>query len=119
MGGVISTVINIGFYSSILTVGLTAAFLALTKPRTSNLDHILNDMLDTPTSVSQKLTQAAASKIMSYTLDYTVKDYVFFKIVHIKLPGGRTETIYGAVNKWVRTPHDFFTPAHPASQKKH
>ena len=118
MGGVVSTIINVGFYASLLTLGSTATFLAVTKPRTTNLDYILNDMLDTP-SVSEKPTEVAASKLMSYTLDYTVKDYVFFKIVRIKLPGGRIERIYGAVNKWVRSPRDFFISTHPSSFRKH
>lgn len=95
MGGVVSTVINIGFYTSVLSVGAFAGYLALTKPRSSNLDMILNEAIG-PESITNSVIKSTAAK----TLNYTVKDYVFFKTVEINLPGGRTERLYGGVNTW-------------------
>jgi hypothetical protein len=103
MGGIVSSIINIVFYTSTFAIGSVALFLFLTKPPSDNLGLILDEIVE-----SKTMTDSLLKSVASKTLAYTVKDYVFFKTAEIKIPGGRSERVFGAFNKWVVNPRDFF-----------
>lgn len=103
MGGIVSSLINIIFYTSTLAIGSVALFLFLTNPTSDSLGPILDEIV-----TSKSLADSPIKSVASKTLQYTVKDYVFFKTADIKFPNGRYERVYGALNKWVMKPEEFF-----------